>query len=249
MSSHESLPTNPDQSTAQPYDTAYYMHQDGTPRNAFGFNTDRDIARAQAVVDAIKLPPDSRILDYGCGLGGMTAAFNMIGYDALGVDPSPDAARHALPETRIHGREAIQCLGKKGLDEFANDSFDLVFLKDVFEHIDENELPYIVDDLMCIGKQVLSIIPVTDDKGKFIFERYEDDPTHINRLTRNYWLGFFPYTTVRDLAELTPQVRRADKIEGTLSLFLSESPDHPVLSDLRQLRERRSRKKWWQKIH
>ncbi len=202
------------------YNTTYYLEHDGRPRAAFGYDPTRDAARAQAIVEATGVPTGGRILDFGCGLGGMTAAFNQLGIETVGVDTSLDAIENALPAARGHVRH----LGRTGLSEFADGSFDLVFLKDVFEHVDEEVLPDLVDELMCIGRKVLSIIPVTDAHGKFVFEPYEDDPTHINRLTKDYWLGFFPYTIARDLPELTAMIRRPDKVEGTLSLLLAE-PD------------------------
>jgi len=210
----------PDTAQTGPYNAGYYLQQDGQPRNVFGFDLARDTARAQAIVEAAEVPPGGRILDFGCGLGGMTAAFYALGFEVVGVDPSPHAVENALPEAR----GLVHHLGRTGLSEFPDGSFDLVFLKDVFEHIDEVELHDLVDELMCIGRKVLSIIPVTDSDRKFIFEPYEDDPTHINRLTKEYWLGFFPYTIARDLPELTAMIRRPDKVEGTLSLLLAE-PD------------------------
>jgi len=103
------------------------------------------------------------------------------------------------------------------LSGFEENPFDLIVAKDVFEHIDERELHDVADRLLCIGRQIMAIVPLVDKRGKFIFPLYEKDPTHVTRLTRDEWLGFFPYTVAEDCHELTPKVRRADKVTSTLS--------------------------------
>lgn len=207
----------PDASTY--YTADYYLDADGQPQNTFAFN-DLTLSRALAIARACNVPPDGRILDYGCGLGAMTLAFSKLGYDAVGVDPSPHALEHSLPEAR----KLIQPLTRETLLEFEKRPFDLIVAKDVFEHIDERQLHDTTDRLLCLGKQIMAIIPLADMDGKFLFPLYENDPTHITRLTRDWWQGFFAYSVVEDCTELTPLVRRPDKVESTICLRLAE-PD------------------------
>jgi len=202
-----------------PYGADYYLDASGQPQGTFNFIPERDVHRAQAIADAAGVPAGGRILDFGCGLGTMTVAFNSLGYQAVGVDPSPDAIKNALPQAR----GLVRQLDHTGLSNFPNDSVDLVLAKDVFEHIDERRLHDLADELICIGGKVLAIIPVVDEDRRFIFDLYERDKTHITRLTRNEWLGFFPHSDVTDCKELTPKVRRADKVVGTLCLLLEET--------------------------
>jgi SAM-dependent methyltransferase len=213
------LPTSVETAPASSYSAAYYLGPDGQPRSTFSFDPARDLARAQAIADTGDVPHGGRILDYGCGLGTMTAAFGELGYDVTGVDPSSDAIENALPEAR----GLVRCLGDTGLAGFPDGEFDLVVAKDVFEHIEEDKLHDLTDEMLRIGQRILAIIPVVDKDRKFIFEPYDHDPTHITRLTRNEWLGFFVYTLAQDREELTPQIRRPDKVDGTLSLLLEET--------------------------
>jgi len=201
------------------YGADYYLDADGQPQKTFAFN-DLTLLRAQAIAKAMNVPSGGRILDYGCGLGALTAAFSNLGYDAVGIDPSPHAVEHAVPQAQ----RLVRHVGRQALFDFDEGIFDLVVAKDVFEHIDERRLHDVADRLLCIGGQVLAIIPVVNEDRKFVFSLYDDDPTHITRLTRNEWLGFFPYTVAEDYHELTPMVRRADKVAGTLCLRLAE-PD------------------------
>jgi SAM-dependent methyltransferase len=47
---------------------------------------------------AMSLPPGSRILDVGCGDGGLVDLLTGLGFDAVGVDPSAGADRRLIPE-------------------------------------------------------------------------------------------------------------------------------------------------------
>jgi len=204
----------------RPYAANYYLDTDGYPHNTFAFDDVLTMSRAQAIASAAGVPDGGRVLDYGCGLGALTAAFSRLGYDAVGVDSSPHAIEHALPEAR----DLVLPLNQQVLSGFEAKTFDLVVAKDVFEHIPQHQLHDVADHLLWLGNQIMAIIPLVGEDRKFIFPLYEDDPTHVTRLTRDEWLGFFPYTFVEDRQDLTPKVRRADKVASTLCMQLAE-PD------------------------
>lgn len=73
-----------------------------------------------------KLEKGMKVLDFGCGAGGLVKAFNELGYDAYGVD--------------IIDCEALDSehFAKIGFDPygfpFEDGTFDLVFSTSVFEH-------------------------------------------------------------------------------------------------------------------
>lgn len=215
------LPVQQTPGASDAYQVNYYLDATGRPQNTFAFDDKLTISRAQAMAEASDVAPGGRVLDYGCGLGALAIAFNRLGYDVVGVDPSPHAIEHALPEAK----QFVRPLGRQVLAELEKEGpFDLVVAKDVFEHIDQGELHDVADQLLCLGRQILAIIPLVGEDRKFLFPLYEKDPTHITRLTRDEWLGFFPYTLVEDCRELTPKVRRSDKVDSTLCLRLAE-PD------------------------
>lgn len=199
------------------YGADYYLNPDGTPKDGFGYDAHRSVKRAKAMLDAAEVPPGGRVLDYGCGLGTLTAAFCEAGCDAIGVDSSPSAIGNALPQAR--GR--VHLLGEKGLNRFDDGEFDLVVVKDVLEHVPKDEVPGLVHDLGRVSRNQLIIIPVTDDAGNFVFEPYDSDPTHVTRLTADAWPNLIARSgmTVRTRPDLTPKIRRPDKVQGTISVL------------------------------
>ena len=83
-----------------------------------------------------KLPVDSRILDYGCGMGEMSIAIATRGFDVTGFDLSGvgvETAR-ALAEQASVSRSARFCVANAQALPFADSTFDLVLGKAVLHH-------------------------------------------------------------------------------------------------------------------
>jgi SAM-dependent methyltransferase len=77
----------------------------------------------------LRLPP-ARILEVGCAHGGYVALLGWAGYDAVGTELNPEAARFA--------QEAFGVTVHAGLLEnqsFQAGSFDTIVLNDVIEHL------------------------------------------------------------------------------------------------------------------
>jgi SAM-dependent methyltransferase len=203
------------------YNEAYYLEPGyASPQNTFNFKAEQTIPRAQAIAAAGDILPGGRILDYGCGLGAMTIAFNRLGYDAMGLDPSECALTHALPEAREH----IHPLGAASLSNLPNDTFDLAVAKDVFEHIPKAKIAALSHELMRVAQKLLLIIPIVGEDRKFIFDLYEQDPTHVTRLTREEWVNLFSrlHQSVLECPDLVSKVRRRDKVMGTVCILLTQ---------------------------
>jgi SAM-dependent methyltransferase len=90
-----------------------------------------DIERWENVIGIIAslLPKDKRIVDIGCGKGGLLKALKNFGYrDLVGIEPSA-ACRDGLKEYGIASYSSItDCLGEET-------SFDCVVCTQVLEHI------------------------------------------------------------------------------------------------------------------
>ena len=199
------------------YDTDYYLNEDGTPRPGFGFDDVRTVQRAEAMLQAAQVPAGGSVLDFGCGIAGLTLGFRRAGADAVGVDTSPYAIENALPEARPY----VQTLGHAGLSVYGINKFDLVILKDVIEHVRKEKIPDLIRELSRIARRQLFIIPTTNEQGSFIFPPYNDDPTHVTRLTATAWPQLIAQggVSVEPKPDLTPQIRRPDKVRGTISVL------------------------------
>lgn len=96
------------------------------------------VARARIIMSMLRreLPPgvaDPRILDLGCGTGGMLLHLRTLGPSA-GVDASPEAVAIAREKTGTDVR-----LGSLPNDvPFERGTFDVVTVLDVVEHVDDD---------------------------------------------------------------------------------------------------------------
>lgn len=210
------LVCRPDSPLPTIYDETYYARF-----SAPSLVTERTCTRALAIADAAGAAAGSRVLDYGCGLGALTGAFNHLGFEATGLDVSPYAVANPVPEAQ----GCVERLNEQGLGALPPDSFDFAVSKDVFEHVPEQEVPERCDELLRLAPIAVLIIPTVDETGTFIIPHYDTDPTHITRLTEEEWPVLLDKSqaSVQVYPELTPKVRRADKVAGTMCVLLGRT--------------------------
>jgi SAM-dependent methyltransferase len=78
---------------------------------------------------SFRLPP-GRILEVGCGHGGYLALLGWAGFDAVGTELSPTAVKFAREAFAVNALEgSVEAL------DLAPQSFDIVVLNDVLEHL------------------------------------------------------------------------------------------------------------------
>lgn len=215
------LSTGPNIVNQAYYNESYYLNPDGTPQTTFSFNPNQTPSRAQAMAEAADITPGAAVLDFACAQGGMTAAFNNLGFRIKGLDPSEWAIANAVPEARPY----VEVLNSNTLSNLENSSFDLAVAKDVLEHVPIAEIPDLSRELLRVARKLLIIIPTVDETGEFIFKPYEQDPTHITRFTHQEWLDLFArlHTSVEECSALTSMIRRPDKVMGTVCILLVNS--------------------------
>lgn len=90
------------------------------------------------------LKPDAKVLEIGCGTGGVLAAFLERGYRGAGVDIEPNSlnfARKKLADYIQSGQLIIvpQDIYQVDPETGLNGKFDLIILKDAIEHIPHQE--------------------------------------------------------------------------------------------------------------
>ncbi|OGD63273.1 hypothetical protein A2160_02085 [Candidatus Beckwithbacteria bacterium RBG_13_42_9] len=100
--------------------------------------------RLQHAVSLVKIKPGDQVLDFGCGRGEIASYAAKKGATVLAVDYAPEALKlcrqtvKKLPP-KISKRIKIIQANVESL-EAAKNSFDLIFLIDVFEHLTNHEL-------------------------------------------------------------------------------------------------------------
>ena len=107
----------------------------------------------ESVMDLLDCPPESRVIDLGCGTGRLTQKLAERGYCALGIDPSPsmlEKAKTSFP--------SLSFLQADALSYSDHGKADAVFSNAVFHWIDEGKhdilLANIADSLKPGGQLV-----------------------------------------------------------------------------------------------
>lgn len=99
--------------------------------------------------------PDSRILDYGCGMGRDVERLRNLGYkNAFGTDPSTKLLAHSS----LYGEEIVRPMRGSKVP-FDDSSFDLVYCSGVLHHIEWESLQSVFQE----------VYRLTDKAGKFLF--------------------------------------------------------------------------------
>jgi len=118
-----------------------------------------------------------RILDFGCARGYLVKALRHLGYNAHGYDISKWAIENCDPAVERYVFNNL----------FGN--FDIVFCKDVLEHIPEKELTATLLSIFSFCEKAMFIVPLAEkENGAYIYPNDELDKTHIHRKTFQGWL-------------------------------------------------------------
>ena len=125
------------------------------------------------------LYPNKSILDYGCAKGFIVYALWLLGVNVYGYDTSEYAIKHCKKEVRSYLFENKMVK-----------NIDVVFAKDVFEHLTEEELLLELQWLAKICKQAFFIVPFGDD-GEYRIQEYAFDVTHILTKNEEWWISIF----------------------------------------------------------
>jgi cyclopropane fatty-acyl-phospholipid synthase-like methyltransferase len=123
-----------------------------------------------------------QVLDFGCAKGFLVYALRLAGMESYGYDTSRYAIQNCHPHVVDYVDNNISYTKK----------FDWIVSKDVFEHIPNNTLVSLVRTLAFMAPKMVVLVPYTKttNKEEFVNEKYEQDPTHINRKTYHGWMDF-----------------------------------------------------------
>jgi SAM-dependent methyltransferase len=134
---------------------------------------------------AAYLPPDksSRILDLGCGYGGILHALREAKYSSVtGVDVSQEQVDLA----KRLGFEDVHCMDVHAfLDQVPDGTYDVVIAFDILEHFARHELLVLMDELhRILTRGGRLIVHVPNGEGIFSGTVLNGDLTHELAFTR-----------------------------------------------------------------
>jgi len=130
--------------------------------------------------------PGKSILDFGCAKGYLVHALNILGVNAYGYDVSEYALKNCKEEVRKRLFSNLNEVPK----------VDVIFIKDVLEHIQKTQILSELSEIRDRCKEVLVIIPLGDD-GVFRIDDYAKDPSHLIAEDEEWWCNTFLYASFR----------------------------------------------------
>lgn len=173
------------------------------------------------VLEILELNRGSRVLDIGCALGYFLKLSDDLGCDTYGVDISEYAIDHAKKQTKaklyIHDVN-------KGLPMFPDNTFDLVILFDIIEHLDTPfwSLKEIYRTLRTDGKLIITT-PNLNAVDRFLRTILGKEKT---------WYGFLDDS---HLNLFTPLSLRFLVMKAGFEIVRSETPFHSLPGRLQKI--------------
>ncbi len=127
------------------------------------------------LVQQFNLGKQPRILDLGCGTGELVVRMNVLGFEATGIDLHEKhlelarilAKENSLPDT-------LFVLNKSNRLPFEDNSFDVITLFSVLEHLSDATLKWLLPELkrICWGVMYVLVpnrLKITDDHTRLHF--------------------------------------------------------------------------------
>lgn len=169
------------------FDEAYF--ENGVVSGKSGYTNyqwlpDLTLPMAHHIIQGLGLTQNDRVLDYGCAKGYLVRALRLLGIDAFGVDISEYALSHCHESVKSYCSTIDGKLYKE-----SNGNFRYVIAKDVFEHVDESTLEFLLKDISKITSHLFIAVPLAK-KGsstEFVIPAYHMDRSHITIRDRAWW--------------------------------------------------------------
>ena len=164
----------------EPFCESYYK-----TRNYRDYLTRKFSMLASDISYAVPLTYKTRLLDFGCGYGGLVAAFHINGYHNM---VGTDISQWAIEE----GHRRYPFL-KSRLQFYNRDLLrrphDVLLMLDVLEHMPEYEIVNVLKLARegCKGVVVVRIPVSAEDGEPFVLPVSNNDPTHISCHTKQWW--------------------------------------------------------------
>lgn len=211
--------------TSGAYDKSYFDHGIATGVSGLsdylsnGYLPDLWMPRMMAVFQAAGLQSGQSMLDFGCAAGYAVRCAVELGINATGLDVSSAALSNcdSTVTSRLANRADVDTY------DFMDEAFDLVFAKDVLEHIPPQGLSRVVSELLRVGRQLFACVPIAAwDDGPYIDETAENDVTHVVRLSAESWCKLLGEAgrKPRPLPGVCEIMKNRDRVVGNLAVLV-----------------------------
>ena len=183
----------------------------------FPFMSPRRQRRYDRYTGYLRYPePGARVLDIGCGNGSFLSQMRSLGWEVCGVDPDPQAAKHA----HSAGLDVRMALSPRGL--WPDRHFDAITMFHVIEHV-HDPIRTLADcwELLKPGGQITIATPNFDACGREFFGqdwRGLEIPRHLVLFTeKSLWLameqrGFVVTRPLRPNLNAKPMFKLSDEL-------------------------------------
>lgn len=167
------------------------------------------------IQDTMELNKNTLILDIGCGDGGVMGALLEIGCPVTGIELNTDKFRFSTENLSEHLKNGLAALIKIDIYQeqaliHLREKFDLIILKDVIEHIPNQEkfIPYLKQFLKPRGRIFFGFPPWYMPHGGH------------QQICNNRFLGLLPYFHILPKFIYKAILKAFGETEGTIAELL-----------------------------
>jgi cytidyltransferase-like protein len=203
LASFEQLVFSQRQVEAEHYDREYWTNEWRQGGNVYTIEARRKIeGRHPQVIKEVFSP--TRVLDVGCGPGILMYLLHEAGVVADGVDPAPGMRDMAHADVR----DRIM-VGDANTREIADNSYDLVICREVFEHLTVLQVREAVRNICRMSSRFAYATTRFHPDPKTLLDvttQFDVDPSHITLLNKDLLRLFFVLEGFRQRKDLEDRI-------------------------------------------
>jgi SAM-dependent methyltransferase len=149
----------------------------------YHFMPRRSFREAFAFIDTLNLDDDSYVLDAGCAMGFLVKALRYLEIKADGCDISSYALSFSP-------KGCWNCTEDNSWNEHSENLYTHIVIKDMLEHLTENQLDKILYNFSKVAPKIMCVIPMGDN-GKYRIPEYHIEISHLIAENEEWWMDKF----------------------------------------------------------